>query len=64
MSNEQFFLRAVAAEFIDLENEKVVIESSMRVYYFRYTHPDGTSSIYKIRFNQIGGYIDYSEVQR
>ena len=64
MSNEAFFLGFVVAEFVDLQNAEAVIENSLRVYYFEYKYPDGTSTIYKIRFNQIGGFIDYSEVDR
>jgi hypothetical protein len=62
MSNEMFFLKFVVAEFVDLHNEEAIIENSLRVYYFRHCWSDGTSSEYKIRFNQIGGFVDYEEV--
>ena len=62
MSNEAFFLRFVVAEFVDLSNAEPIIENSLRVYYFTYDYADGTCSRYKIRFNQIGGFVDYEEV--
>ena len=62
MSNEAFFLWFVVAEFVDLHNAKPLIENSLRVYYFRYKCIDGTHKDYRIRFNQIGGFIDYEEV--
>lgn len=62
MSNEAFFLGFVAAEFVDLHNDEPIIENSLRVYYFTYDYADGTCNKYKIRFNQIGGFIDYEEV--
>lgn len=64
MSNEAFFLGFVVAEFVDLENADAIIENSLRVYYFRYYYPDGTSDVYKIRFNQIGGFIDYEVISK
>lgn len=64
MSNEAFFLGVIVAEFVDLHNAEALIENSLRVYYFRYYWADGTSSEYKIRFNQIGGFIDYEEVSQ
>lgn len=62
MSNEAFFLEFVVAEFVDLYNADPIIENSLRVYYFTYDYADGTCSRYKIRFNQIGGFVDYEEV--
>ena len=62
MSNEAFFLRFVVAEFVDLSNAEPIIENSLRVYYFTYDYADGTCTKYKIRFNQIGGFVDYEEV--
>ena len=62
MSNEAFFLGFVVAEFVDLHNAEPIIENSLRVYYFTYDYADGSCSKYKIRFNQIGGFIDYEEV--
>ena len=62
MSNEAFFLRFVVAEFVDLSNAEPIIENSLRVYYFTYDYADGTCSRYKIRFNQIGGFVDYEEI--
>ena len=62
MSNEMFFLKFVVAEFVDLHNAEPIIENSLIVYYFRHYWSDGTSSEYKIRFNQVGGFVDYEEV--
>lgn len=62
MSNEDFFLTVVCKEFICIVNEEPEIENSLRIYYFTYNHADGTCSRYKIRFNQIGGFVDYKEV--
>lgn len=62
MSNEAFFLGFVVAEFVDLHNAEPLIEKSLRIYYFRYRCIDGTHKDYRIRFNQIGGFIDYEEV--
>ena len=62
MSNESFFLIFVVAEFVDLHNAEPLIENSLRVYYFRYKSTDDTHTDYRIRFNQIGGFIDYEEV--
>ena len=62
MSNEAFFLRFVVAEFVDLSNAEPIIENSLRVYYFTYSYADGTCSRYKIRFNQVGGFVDYEEI--
>ena len=62
MSNEAFFLGFVVAEFVDLHNAEPIIENSLRVYYFTYDYADGSCSKYKIRFNQIGGFVDYEEV--
>ena len=62
MSNEAFFLRFVVAEFVDLSNAEPIIENSLRVYYFTYDYADGTCTKYKIRFNQIGGFVDYEEI--
>lgn len=62
MSNEAFFLGLVVAEFVDLHNAEPLIENSLRVYYFRYKCADGTYIDYRIRFNQIGGFIDYEEI--
>ena len=62
MSNEAFFLRFVVAEFVDLSNAEPIIENSLRVYYFTFDYADGTCSRYKIRFNQIGGFGDYEEI--
>lgn len=62
MSNEAFFLGFVVAEFVDLCNAEPIIENSLRVYYFIYDYADGTYNKYKIRFNQIGGFVDYEEV--
>ena len=63
MSNEAFFLGFVIAELVDvLHNAEAIIENSLRVYYFRHYWSDGTSSEYRIRFNQIGGFIDYEEI--
>jgi hypothetical protein len=63
MSNEEFFLTGLCDKFEWLENEEpTILENSIRVYYFTNYSPDGTSSIYKIRFNSIGGYIDCEEV--
>lgn len=65
MSNEDFFLSLMCKEFVDLKNEIPEIENSLRVYYFTADWADGSSSTtYKIRFNQIGGFIDYNEVNR
>ena len=62
MSNEQFFLGVVATEFINLHNAEPIIENSLRVYYFTYDYAEGTCSRYRIRFNQIGGFVDYEDV--
>ena len=62
MSNEAFFLGFVVAEFVDLSNAEPIIENSLRVYYFTYDYADGTCTKYKIRFNQIGGFVDYEEI--
>ena len=62
MSNEAFFLRFVVAEFVDLSNAEPIIENSLRVYYFTYYYADGTCTKYKIRFNQVGGFVDYEEI--
>lgn len=62
MSNEAFFLRFVVAEFVDLSNAEPIIENSLRVYYFTYDYADGTCTKYKIRFNQVGGFVDYEEI--
>ena len=62
MSNEAFFLRFVVAEFVDLSNAEPIIENSLRVYYFTYDYADGSCSKYKIRFNQVGGFVDYEEI--
>ena len=62
MSNEAFFLGFAVAEFVDLCNAEPIIENSLRVYYFRHYWSDGTSSENKIRFNQIGGFVDYEEI--
>lgn len=64
MSNESFFLSLMCEEFVDLENKEPEIENSLRIYYFRNYWADGTSSVYKIRFNQIGGFVDCKEVER
>lgn len=45
-----------------LLNEEPIIKNGIRVYYFRHYCSDGTSSKYKIRFNQIGGFVDCEEV--
>lgn len=64
MNNEQFFLDFVVNEFVDLLHKDVIIENGMRIYVFRNYWADGTSSVYRIRFNQVGGYIDYEEIER
>ena len=63
MSNEQFFLTFICKEFEDLETEEPIVENGIKTYLFRHFWPDGTSSVYMIRFNSIGGYIDCEEVQ-
>lgn len=62
MSNEDFFLSLMCKQFVDLHNAEPIVENSLRVYYFTYDYADGTCSKYKIRFNQIGGFVDYEEV--
>ena len=57
-------LRIYKEELVDiLHNEEAIVENSLRVYYFRHYWSDGTSSEYKIRFNQIGGFVDYEELE-
>ena len=64
MSNEQFFLTFICKEFEDLETKEPTIENGIKIYKFRHFWPDGKSSVYKIRFNSVGGFIDYEEIEK
>lgn len=55
MSNETFFLEICNRGYLTLLEKKPKIENNIKVYLFTYY---GHSSINKIRFNQVGGYID------
>lgn len=64
MSNENFFLMLVEKEMIELNNKKPKIENSLRIYTFSYENIYGVAIYCTIKFNQIGGFVEFIEEGR
>ena len=59
MSNEHFFLEVCNRGYLLLYSEEPTVENSIKSYLFRY---HGTDKYKRIRFNQVGGFIDIQEI--
>lgn len=68
MSNEQFFLEVCKRGYLRLVSEEPEIKNGIKTYHFNFYGRDSLGSedittVNKILFNQIGGFIGMEELE-